>query len=154
MSNDPIEYIEGKSKEILKGQIESYRILHSRAGIVIGLLTLLISIFLFIIEKTNTIIQIISIIPILLLIYGIYQMLQVMKSVALFRGYNEKKFEEFINYDIKYLKKYEIAANKLAIQMNDKILRNQNNMYNRWITSIIFSFIVLIILVVIFIYVY
>ena len=154
MSNDPIEYIEGKSKEILKGQIESYRILHSRAGIVIGLLTLFISIFLFIIEKTNTIIQIISIIPILLLIYGIYQMLQVMKSVALFRGYNEKKFEEFINYDIKYLKKYEIAANKLAIQMNDKILRNQNNMYNRGITSIIFSFIVLIILVVIFIYVY
>jgi len=154
MSNDAIEYIEGKSKEILKGQIESYRILHSRAGIVIGLLTLFISIFLFIIEKTNTIIQIISIIPILLLIYGIYQMLQVMKSVALFRGYNEKKFEEFINYDIKYLKKYEIAANKLAIQMNDKILRNQNNMYNRGITSIIFSFIVLIILVVIFIYVY
>lgn len=154
MSNDAIEYIEGKSKEILKGQIETYRLVHSRAGIVISLLALFISIFLFIIEKTNTIIQIISIIPILLLIYGICQMLQIMKSVALFRGYNEKKFEEFIGYDIKYLKKYEIAANSLAIQKNDEILQNQSNIYNRGITSIMISFILLIILVVTFIYIY
>ena len=148
MSKDSISFIAQKSKELLNSQIESYRSLFTKAGMIIGILSLFIPVFLFLIEKSFFIVKLISIIPIGMMIYGILKMLNILRSPELSRGFNEDKYEDLINQDLKDVEKFEISSNKLSIKENDNLLSKYQKKYNRGITLIGISLITSILLLV------
>lgn len=142
MNIESIELIREKSKQMIDAQIQSYRSLFTKAGTITGVLSIFFPLFLFLIESSVFTIKIISIIPILLALYGLINMLLTLKSPSLARGVKIDKFDELINYNIKKLKKYDIAYNKLSYQKNHETLKIMNKRYNWGLLSTIFSVVI------------
>ena len=142
MNNNSISFVAKKSKELLNIQIESYRSLFIKSGIIIGVISIFLPIFLFLLEEAYFFIKILSIIPIGLLFWGILELLSILRSAEFYRGFNEDKFEKLINKELKEIEKFEIAANKLSIIENDKSLMKQQRKYNRDITLVGISLII------------
>jgi len=134
-----IEYIANKSKELLANQIDSYRSIHQKSGIIIAIAALFAPLFLFLIEKGYKWIQISSVIIIIPMIIGTIFLLITLMSRKLSIGYDETTFEYLINQEIDYVHKFEIAYNKYSIEKNEIILIRQNSRYNRGILLIIIS---------------
>lgn len=134
------------SRQKLKSQIEVYRSITNKTGIVIGVVSLFLPIYLFIIEKSNLIIIILSIIPLSLMIFSIIKFLKVMKTKPLRRGFKIKKIESLIKYDYARYQRYKLSTNFKSILLNLEILNKQNKEYNLGITILINSIIFAIIL--------
>ena len=111
MSHESISYIANKSKELLATQISSYRSLHQKAGVIIGITSLFAPLFLFLVDKSSLWIKICSAVLILSLFVGILLLFFTLKATKLSQGYDEKCFEDLINEELKYVHKFEIAYN-------------------------------------------
>ncbi|MBU0712334.1 hypothetical protein KKA87_10490 [bacterium] len=139
MNKSTLKFIAEKSKYLIDTQIQSYRSLFTKAGTIIGITSVFLPLFLFIINTSHLLIKIVSIIPIIVLVIGLIRMLLVMKSPPLFRGYGENKFEELLDLDEISLYISEISANKKSVEENDVLLAKQNRHYNKGIFCFIFA---------------
>lgn len=134
-----IKIISEKSKELLERQIGTYRNKQEKATTILGLLSLFLPLYLFIIEKSPELIKILSIIPLAIMTWGTIIIIRILQAQKLNQGYNPDKFSEFINWQPKEIYLYEIASNKLSFEKNNPILEKQNDNYNRGIIIIIIS---------------
>lgn len=136
-----LEFLAEKAKELLDRQISSYRTNHTKAGTIIGISSLFIPIFLFIIEKSSIALQIIAIVPILLFLFSIIQMINILRSRLLDQGFNQDQFDKLVNKNYEEILLYEIGAKKDSIKDNQKITKKQNNRFNKGlITTVIAIF--------------
>ncbi len=143
---ESIEYIANKSKELLSNQIDSYRSLHQKSGILIAITSIFIPLFLFFIVRSFMWIKITSAILIIQMIIGIVLLILTLRAKKLSQGYDESTFEELMNLKITEVYKTEIAYNKYSIEQNDNILNSQNNKYNWGLVLILIAIILSIIL--------
>ena len=134
-----IKIISEKSKELLERQIGTYRSKQDRATTILGLLSLFLPLYLFIIEKSSGLTKIISIVPLAIMTYGTILIIRILMSKKINQGYNPDKFPEFINWQPREIYLYEISSNKLSFEKNNTILEGQNNNYNRGIIILIIS---------------
>jgi len=141
MNKKSIEYIAQKSKELLNGQIESFRSLHQKSGTVIAIASIFAPIFLFLLDKSQDWLKIVAVIFILLLIIGVVILLINLRTKKLYQGFDESLFQDLLNEDIVDVYLYEISYNEKSIEKNDIILNKQNKMYNMGIGLIVFSII-------------
>jgi hypothetical protein len=126
-----LEFLAEKAKELLDRQISSYRTNHTKAGTIIGISSVFIPIFLFIIEKSSTLIQILSIIPIIGFSYSIILMINILRSRPLDQGFNQYQFDKLVKQDYESILLYEIGAMKDSITDNQKITKSQNRKFNQ-----------------------
>jgi hypothetical protein len=134
-----IKIISEKSKELLERQIGTYRSKQDKATTILGLLSLFLPLYLFIIEKSSEWTKLLSIIPLTIMTWGTILIIRILKTQKLNQGYNPDKFPEFINWQPREIYLYEIASNKLSFEDNDVILEKQNNNYNKGIKILIIS---------------
>ena len=143
---ESIKYISSKSKELLILQIEAFRSIDQKSGIIVGIASLFLPLFIASLTKQNKIIQIASIIPILLLLIGIVIILYAIRSQRLAEGFNEDEFDRLINRNIKHIFIAEISYNKYCIQKNNIIVDKKNRFFNIGLILIIVAIILSIIL--------
>lgn len=134
-----LEFLAEKAKELLDRQIDSYRTNHTKAGTIIGISSVFIPIFLFLIENSSTLIQILSFIPILGFLYSIILMINILRSRPLDQGFNQHQFDKLVNQDYESILLYEIGAKKDSISDNEKITKKQNNKFNRGLIITVIS---------------
>lgn len=144
-----LEFLAERGRELLDRQISSYRTNHTKAGTVIGISSVFMPIFLFIIEKSPVLIQVLSIIPIVIFMYSIILMINILRSKPLDQGFNQNQFDKLVNQKYESILLYEIGAKKDSITDNQKITEKQNKKFNKGliatIVAIFFSISLLII---------
>ena len=148
MRSQTIGRLVEKSKELLQAQFEAYRSLFTKAGVLVGIPSLFLPLFLFVLEKSSPLIKVLSIIPIGVMLWGVVKMLLVMKPNQMFHGFKEDMFEELANKKLVDLDTYELGANRTSIKTNDRTLAKQNRLYNSGLTLIVFSILVSVLLLV------
>jgi hypothetical protein len=141
-----LEFLTERARELLDRQIDSYRSNHAKAGTIIGASAIFIPIFLFIIEKSPIIIQLLSAIPIILFLVAIIMMFIVLHSKKLDQGFNQNQFTKLVNWKYKRILLYEIGAKTSSITDNQKITFRQNRIFNRGLIITIIAIILSIIL--------
>jgi hypothetical protein len=99
-----LELLDNKAEKLLERQINSFRSLNIKANSLIAINSILVPIFLFLIENTNYIISFLSIIPFIFFFYSLILMVKVIKSVKIFQ-LNKLFYQIFITHLILYLKK-------------------------------------------------
>ncbi|HED06208.1 MAG TPA: hypothetical protein ENI61_05945 [Ignavibacteria bacterium] len=134
-----LEFLAERAKELLDRQISSYRTNHTKAGTIIGISSVFIPIFLFIIEKSSTIIQIISIIPILIFLYSIILMINILRSRDLDQGFNQEQFDRLVKQDYESILLYDIGAKKDSISDNQIITERQNRRFNKGLIATVIA---------------
>ncbi len=100
--NRSLELIYNESKELLHKQIESYRNHHTKAGSIIGIITLFFPLFLFIIEKASELIKYLSFAPLFFFVLTTYLMIQILRSRLLDQGISPNEYDDLINSDYDY----------------------------------------------------
>jgi K+-sensing histidine kinase KdpD len=126
-----LEFLAERVRELLDRQISSYRTNHTKAGTIIGISSVFIPVFLFIIEKSPKPIQLLSIIPIAIFLYSIILMINILRSRMLDQGFNQHQFDKLVKEDYETILLYEIGAKKNSITDNQKITEKQNKKFNR-----------------------
>lgn len=139
MEITPMQLGAEKSNELLEKQIRSYYRKQDRATILLGLVSLFFTVFLFILEKCLIEIRLFSIIPLILLLFGIWNLTTVIKGHNLAQGYNPNELEEVINLSINDIYKKEIESNKSSYEQNETILEEQETTFNKGVNSILMS---------------
>lgn len=134
-----LEFLAEKAKELLDRQIESYRSNHTKAGTIIGISAIFIPVFMFVIDKTSPIIQLLSILPLLGFGYSLYIMLKVLHSTPLDQGFNPEKFDELVNEDYEDILLYEIGAKRDSFIDNEIISQRLTRKFNRGLRTTIFA---------------
>lgn len=134
-----LEFLAEKAKELLDRQIDSYRTNHTKAGTIIGISSVFIPIFLYIIEKSASIIKILSIIPIIGFLYSMILMINILRSRPLDQGFNQYQFDQLVKQDYESILLYEIGAKKDSITDNQKITESQNRKFNRGLIITVIS---------------
>ena len=115
-----LELLDNKAEKLLERQINSFRSLNIKANSLIAINSILVPIFLFLIENTNYIISFLSIIPFIFFFYSLILMVKVIKSVKIFQGFNEKQFDKLVNMEYTNILLYSIGAKKDSISDNNK----------------------------------
>jgi len=134
-----LEFLAERGRELLDRQLSSYRTNHTKAGTVIGISSVFIPVFLFIIEKTPVFIQILSVIPIAIFMYSIILMINILRSRPLYQGFNQNQFDRLIEKDYENILLYEIGAKKDSIADNQKITEKQNKNFNRGLVATVIA---------------
>lgn len=136
-----LEFLAERVRELLDRQISSYRTNHTKAGTIIGISSIFIPIFLFIIEKSPVIIQILAVIPIIIFLYSIILMINILRSQQLDQGFNQNQFDKLVKQDYESILLYDIGAKRDSISDNQKITEKQNKKFNRGlITTVVAIF--------------
>lgn len=144
-----LEFLADRARELLNRQISSYRANHNKAATVIGICSIFIPLFLFIIEKLSLFIQIFSIVPLLTFIYSMCLMISVLRSRDLHQGFNYDQFDRLVNEDLEKILLYEIGAKRESIRDNEKITAFQNRRFNKGlITAVVAIFLSILLLLV------
>ena len=136
-----LEFLADRVRELLDRQISSYRTNHTKAGTIIGISSVFIPVFLFIIEKSPKIIQLLALIPIVIFLYSIILMINILRSRKLDQGFNQNQFDKLVNQDYEKILLYEIGAKKNSITDNQKITDKQNNRFNRGLIATVIAII-------------
>ena len=136
-----LEFLAERVRELLDRQISSYRTNHTKAGTIIGISSVFIPVFLFIIEKSPKIIQLLALIPIVIFLYSIILMINILRSRKLDQGFNQNQFDKLVNQDYEKILLYEIGAKKNSITDNQKITDKQNNRFNRGLIATVIAII-------------
>ena len=123
------EFLAVNSKEIIEKQVDSYRQQHSYAGTIIGFSVLFIPFFLNSLDRSNQILQIISILPIALFIGSILLMLSIFRGKPLDQALSDTKYKELLTKSYKEILLYEIEANKTSYIKNSIVTRRCNKRY-------------------------
>jgi len=134
-----LEFLAERAKELLDRQISSYRANHTKAGTMIGICSINVPIFLFIIEKSPLIIQILAVIPIMIFLYSIIQMIMILRSDQLYHGFNQDQFDELIKQDYESMLLYDIGAKKDSITDNQDVTKKQNKRFNRGLKATVLA---------------
>lgn len=124
-----LEFLAERARELLDRQIGSYRTNHAKATTIIGISALFVPIFIFVVENSNMIIQIIAIVPIVLFGCSICFMLKVLSAQKLSQGFNEEQFSRLVNVDYENILLYEIGAKLDSFKDNQKIIKKQNDQF-------------------------
>ena len=141
--NEKIKHTTEMSKELVHVQLENYTKLNNKAGVVLNMLAIFITIYLFVIEHSNQAIKYWSICTVFLFVLGIISMLLVLNSSELHIGVNEDMYDEFINKEnLDDILLIELGANITSIKANDDILKKQSFWYRNGIILVIVSVIV------------
>ncbi|UBM61370.1 hypothetical protein LA303_08020 [Candidatus Sulfidibacterium hydrothermale] len=125
-----LEFLAEKAKELLDRQIESYRSNHTKAGSIIGISAIFLPVFIFIIEKSSSIIQILSVIPLILFGISLFIMIRVLRSRPLDQGFRPEKFDDLVNKNYEDILLYEIGAKRDSFRDNEIISEKQNIRFN------------------------
>ena len=144
-----IEFITDKSKELLDRQIAAFLHIDQNAGIIVGIVSIFLPLFVGSIVTENIIIKLISLIPIVVFVVGIVVMLLVIRSKKLNLGYSEKEIEELIDEPIKNILKIEIAYNVIAYEENEDIIINKNSLYNFGLIILIIAIILSVVMMIV-----
>jgi len=148
-----LELLDNKAEKLLERQINSFRSLNIKANSLIAINSILVPIFLFLIENTNYIISFLSIIPFIFFFYSLILMVKVIKYVKIFQGFNEKQFDKLVNMEYTNILLYSIGAKKDSISDNNNIIDKKNKMFNKGlkctIIGVISSFIIIFIKIVV-----
>lgn len=117
-----------KSEFILKEQLQSYTINHTKSGIVGTLTALFIPLILLVMDSKSyhDIIKYLSIIPIIILIFAIYNFISVLIPRNLKHGMNIDKFDSLVKKDYIEILRQFLGANKTSINVNWEIIAKQN----------------------------
>lgn len=149
IENKSLELVYHESKDLLQKQIESLRNHHTKAGSIIGIITLFFPIFLFIIDNTCEFIKYLSFIPLLFFVLSTCQMIQILRSRLLDQGISPNEYHELINANYETSILFAIGIYKDSFNENQKITEKQNSRFNEGLillligigTSIILLFI-------------
>lgn len=123
------EFLAINSKEIIEKQVDSYRQQHSYAGTIIGFTVLFIPFFLNSLDRTNQVLQFISILPIALFIGSILLMLSIFRGKPLDQALSVTKYKELLTKTYKEILLYEIEANKVSYVKNNVVTLRGNKRY-------------------------
>lgn len=134
-----LEFLAERVRELLDRQISSYRTNHTKAGTIIGISSVFIPVFLFIIEKSPKLIQLLSIIPIVIFLYSIILMINILRSRKLDQGFNQHQFDKLVKEDYQTILLYEIGAKKNSITDNQEITEKQNMKFNRGLIATVIA---------------
>ncbi|NLI59611.1 MAG: hypothetical protein GX387_14100 [Clostridium sp.] len=134
-----LEFLAERVRELLDRQISSYRTNHTKAGTIIGISSVFIPVFLFIIEKSPKLIQLLSIIPIVIFLYSIILMINILRSRKLDQGFNQHQFDKLVKEDYQTILLYEIGAKKNSITDNQEITEKQNVKFNRGLIATVIA---------------
>lgn len=144
-----LEFLVGKSRDLIKDQINSYENSTSKSGIMISVSALFTPIAISIISNTDSpfLIKFLILIPIILMAIALYYFFLVLKPEGLDHGMNFNKFEDLAIKEYNDLLLYEIGANKDSFNDNDSIVAKQTNNYKNGTRLIFYSSIILFTLV-------
>ena len=143
-----LEFLAERAKELLDRQISSYRTNYTKAATIIGISSVFIPVFLFFIEKSQKVIQFISLLPILIFLISIVLLILVLMSQQLYQGFNQKQFDNLVNQDYESILLYEIGAKKDSISDNEAIVEKQNKLYNKGLIATIIAILLSILLLI------
>lgn len=143
-----LEFLSERARELLDRQITSFRANHAKAGSIIAVIAIFVPLFLFVVEKSCFVIQLIAIIPIIVLGYALILMIRILKAQKLDQGFNEEQLEKLVNESYENILLYEIGAKKDSFKDNQEITEKQNKKFDRGlnltIIAIFLSFSILI----------
>jgi len=128
--NRSLELIYNESKELLQKQIESYRNHHTKAGSIIGIITLFFPLFLFKIENATELIKYLSFIPLSFFVWSTYLMMQILRSRLLDQGISPEEYDRLINSEYEELLLFAIGINRDSFIENQKVTEKQNSRFN------------------------
>jgi hypothetical protein len=128
--NEVLEKIESRGELILSRQIESYRAIQNRAGLLLGTLTIYISFYPALIKDFNERLQFTGVISFVISGLSILLTLLIIKHKRLEEGYGEHKFSELVNDGYEKYITYSISSLKAAIENNDRELTRMNRQFN------------------------
>ena len=122
--------IYNESKDLLQKQIESYRNHHTKAGSIIGIITLFFPLFLFIIENASELIKYLSFAPLFFFVWSTYLMIQILRSRLLDQGISPNEYDNLINSNYEDSLLFSIGINRDSFEENQKITEKQNSRFN------------------------
>lgn len=125
-----LEFLAGKSKEMIEKQVSAFRQKNTYAGTIMGMAALFIPFFLSGMNDSYFVIQLLSIIPVVLMIWAILIMLSILRTQPLDVAFKVEKFNELINEKYENILLYEIGANTSSFIDNRHISEKANNKYN------------------------
>ena len=125
-----LEYLAGKSKELLEKQVTSYRQHQSNSGTLITILALFIPFFLNGLDCSYSIVKLLALLPIAFLLWAIISLIQVLRNRPLFQGANFDKIEQLVNSTYEEILLNEIGANRDSFNDNLPIAERANYKYN------------------------
>lgn len=147
-----LEFLDDKAEKLLEKQINSDKTSGFKANSLIAINSILVPIFLFIIENSNHILSILSIIPIFFFCYSIILMINVMKPIQLFVSFNEDQFDKLVKDEYNDILLYDISAKIKSIKNNEEKIKKRNKILNKGLNctliGIISSFIMIFIKIV------
>ena len=130
IENKSLELIYNESKDLINKQLESYRNHHTKAGTIIGIITLFFPLFLFIIENASKMIKYLSLAPLIFFVWATYLMIQILRSRLLDQGISPKEYDKLINSDYNQALLFSIGINRDSFEENQKITEKQNSRFN------------------------
>jgi hypothetical protein len=139
MSNEIFEKVESRGELILSRQIDSYRAIQNRAGLLLGTLTIFISFYPALIKDFNFGLRNVGISSFIVSTISIVLTLIVLRHKKLDEGIGEHRFEPLINENYDDYMNQSISALKTSIEANDKKLKKMNKKFNMSLYSFIFA---------------
>jgi len=134
-----LEFLVEKTKELLDRQLDSYRSNHSKAGSLIGISSIFLPVFIFIVDKASWEIQFLSVLPLFLFAYSLFVIIQVLRSRPLDQGFKPEKLDDLVNEDYEKILLYEIGAKRDSFTDNITILEKQNKRFNSGLVTTIIA---------------
>lgn len=146
---DNLEFLVVKSRDLLQEQLKSYESANSKAGVLISISALLITIAVTFISSSDSlqIIKFSTIFPTALMVVALVFLLKVLMPKGLDHGFNFEQFDKQINSTHEALLLFEIGANRDSYNDNTDIVRRQNSNFKTGIKLIFSSALLLLVLV-------
>lgn len=147
--NKNLEFLVGKSRDLIKDQLSSYENSTSKSGIMISISALLTPIAISIISNIDFsfILRCLTLIPIILMTIALIYFFLVLHPKGLDHGMNFNKFEELVTNEYQNILLYEIGANRDSYNDNLPIVTKQTRYYKHGTRFIFYSAIILFTLV-------
>ena len=139
MSNEIFEKVEARGELILSRQIDSYRAIQNRAGLLLGTLTIFISFYPTLIKDFDCGLRNIGIASFIVSTISIVLTLMVIRHKKLDEGIGEHRFEKLLNEKYDDYMNQSIRALKTSIETNDKKLKKMNKQFNASLYIFIFA---------------
>lgn len=139
MGNEVFEKVESRGELILSRQIESYRAIQNRAGLLLGTLTIYISFYPSLIKDFDCGLRNVGIVSFIVSSVSIVLTLLVVRHKKLDEGLGEHRFEKLLNEKYETYMKQSISALKTSIETNDRKLKKMNKQFNRSLYIFIFA---------------
>ena len=139
MSNEIFEKVEARGELILSRQIESYRAIQNRAGLLLGTLTIFISFYPSLIKDFDCGLRNVGISSFIISTISILFTLIVIRHKKLNEGIGEHRFANLLNENYDNYMNQSISALKTSIETNDKKLKKMNKQFNTSLYIFIFA---------------